>query len=105
MFHILYLSSRETDVTKALTSVGILVINKDGILLKLDKDECKMTKFLNRLLGLRVDLQNRLFKYFNDVLHAIIAKAKKDGKFDLGILGTCRSRSRFPLVNKKVILF
>lgn len=34
-----------------------------------------------------VDLQNRLFKYFTDTLHAIITQAKKSGRFDLGILG------------------
>lgn len=33
-----------------------------------------------------VDLQNRLFKYFTDTLQAIIADAKKTGRFDLGIL-------------------
>lgn len=86
MFRILNPSFNETDVKKALTDVGIYVMNRYGVL-EIEKDTCSMTKFLNRLLGLRVDLQNRLFKYFNDVLHAIIAKAKKDGKFDLGILG------------------
>lgn len=34
-----------------------------------------------------VDLQNRLFKYFTDTLHAIITQARKSGRFDLGILG------------------
>jgi len=33
-----------------------------------------------------VELQNRLFKYFTDTLQAIIAQAKKAGRFDLGIL-------------------
>lgn len=55
--------------------------------LMLDKDYNNMSKFLNRILGMPVDLQNRLFKYFTDTLHAIITQAKKSGRFDLGILG------------------
>ena len=34
-----------------------------------------------------VDLQNRLFKYFTDTLSAIVAQAKKTGRYDMGILG------------------
>jgi hypothetical protein len=42
---------------------------------------------INRILGMPVDLQNRLFKYFTDTLNAIITQAKKSGRFDMGILG------------------
>jgi hypothetical protein len=42
---------------------------------------------VNRILGMPVDLQNRLFKYFTDTLNAIITQAKKSGRFDMGILG------------------
>nr|CAB0002093.1 unnamed protein product [Nesidiocoris tenuis] len=42
--------------------------------------------FLNRILGMPVELQNRLFKYFTDTLQAIITQARKTGRFDLGIL-------------------
>lgn len=45
-----------------------------------------MSKFLNRILGMPVDLQNRLFKYFTDTLNAIVTQAKKTGRFDMGIL-------------------
>lgn len=55
--------------------------------LALDKDYNNMSKFLNRILGMPVDLQNRLFKYFTDTLQYIITQAKKSGRFDLGILG------------------
>lgn len=57
-----------------------------GVLM-LDKDYNNMSKFLNRILGMPVELQNRLFKYFTDTLQAIISQAKKSGRFDLGILG------------------
>lgn len=55
--------------------------------LSLDKDYNNMSKFLNRILGMPVDLQNRLFQYFTDTLTAIVSQAKKLGRFDLGILG------------------
>lgn len=46
-----------------------------------------MTKFLNRLLGLEVDVQNALFKYFSDTMEAIIRQAKRAGRYDAGIIG------------------
>ena len=36
---------------------------------------------------MRVDLQNLLFKYFTDTLAAIILQAKRNGRWDMGILG------------------
>lgn len=76
------------DVADALVGVGI-IINSDSMpgVLMLDKDYNNMSKFLNRILGMPVELQNRLFKYFTDTLQAIISQAKKAGRFDLGILG------------------
>ncbi|XP_026279435.1 protein strawberry notch isoform X2 [Frankliniella occidentalis] len=75
------------DVADALVGVGLITNseNMPGILM-LDKDYNNMSKFLNRILGMPVDLQNRLFKYFTDTLQAIISDAKKTGRFDLGIL-------------------
>ena len=46
-----------------------------------------MTKFLNRLLGLNVELQNALFKYFSDTMEAVIKDAKRTGRYDSGIIG------------------
>ncbi|XP_014249419.1 protein strawberry notch-like [Cimex lectularius] len=75
------------DVATALVGVGLIVNNETnpGTLI-LDKDHNNMSKFLNRILGMPVELQNRLFKYFTDTLQAIIMQAKKTGRFDLGIL-------------------
>lgn len=42
---------------------------------------------LFRILGMPVELQNRLFKYFTDTLNAIVSQAKRTGKYDMGILG------------------
>ncbi|KAI5695682.1 hypothetical protein M8J75_001855 [Diaphorina citri] len=75
------------DVAGALVGVGIITNNEvsPGMLI-LDKDYNNMSKFLNRILGMPVELQNRLFKYFTDTLAAIVIQAKKAGRFDLGIL-------------------
>lgn len=74
------------DIAGALVGVG-LIVNSEQVrgTLTLDKDYNNMSKFLNRMLGIPVDLQNHLFKYFTDVLDTIIEKAKKSGNFDSGI--------------------
>ncbi|XP_026313578.1 protein strawberry notch [Hyposmocoma kahamanoa] len=75
------------DVASALVGVGLIVNNEStpGVL-SLDKDYNNMSKFLNRILGMPVELQNRLFKYFTDTLAAVMEQAKRSGRFDLGIL-------------------
>ncbi|KAH8331899.1 hypothetical protein KR067_001921, partial [Drosophila pandora] len=75
------------DIAGALVGVGIIVNSEShpGVL-SLDKDYNNISKFLNRILGCPVDLQNRLFKYFTDTMTAIILQAKRGGRFDLGIV-------------------
>lgn len=76
-----------TDIAGALVGVGLIVNSETNPgVLSLDKDYNSISKFLNRILGMPVDLQNRLFKYFTDTLAAIISKEKKMGRFDMGIL-------------------
>ncbi|RVE49107.1 hypothetical protein evm_006228 [Chilo suppressalis] len=88
------------DVASALVGVG-LIVNSEAApgVLSLDKDYNNMSKFLNRILGMPVELQNRLFKYFTDTLTAVMEQAKRSGRFDLGILdlgsaGECVRRAR-----------
>ena len=50
-------------------------------------DYNNISKFLNRILGMQVELQNNLFKYFTETLTAIILEAKRNGRWDMGILG------------------
>lgn len=57
-----------------------------GFLLCFSTD-CTITKFLNRILGLEVLKQNSLFQYFSDNFDYLIEKDKKEGKYDMGILG------------------
>lgn len=50
-------------------------------------DYNSMSKFLNRILGIEAELQNRLFKYFTDTLASIVLQAKHNGRWDMGIVG------------------
>ncbi len=52
-----------------------------------DRKSDNIVRFLNRSLGVPVNLQNHLFKYFSDTLLSIIQKAKKEHKFDPGLMG------------------
>ncbi|CAL8120089.1 unnamed protein product [Orchesella dallaii] len=66
--------------------VGVGLINNENGQLCLEKDYNNISKFLNRILGMPVKLQNGLFKYFTDTLHHIVSQVKKTGRFDMGIL-------------------
>lgn len=68
-----------------MIDVGILSSNPRFVI-NAEKD-CTITKFLNRILGLEVHQQNYLFQYFMDNFEHLIEKDKKDGKYDMGILG------------------
>lgn len=66
-------------------------------------DYNNISKFLNRILGMEVALQNAMFKYFSDTLTAIILDAKRSGRWDMGILG--KSSFFYFTVYKYTILF
>lgn len=70
-----------------------------GVLIKWThppSDYNNIGKFLNRILGMAVQQQNALFQYFSDTLAAVIQEAKKNGRFDLGILGKMSVPFPFP---------
>lgn len=54
--------------------------------------DCSITKFLNRILGLEVHKQNALFQYFSETFDHLIEMDKKEGKYDMGILGEHHQR-------------
>jgi len=56
-------------------------------------DYNNISKFLNRVLGIEVDLQNLLFRYFTDTLTSVILEQKRRGAWDMGILGASLSLS------------
>uniref|UniRef100_A0A6Q2Y028 Protein strawberry notch homolog 2 n=1 Tax=Esox lucius TaxID=8010 RepID=A0A6Q2Y028_ESOLU len=73
------------DMKKGMMDVGIFC-KEPRFGLSTEKD-CSITKFLNRILGLEVHKQNSLFQYFTDNFDYLIEKDKKEGKYDMGILG------------------
>jgi hypothetical protein len=46
----------------------------------------KVSRFLNRLLGMPLDLQQLLFGYFTDTFEAVVAQAKSSGRWDEGLV-------------------
>ncbi|KAM5194743.1 protein strawberry notch homolog 1 isoform 4-T4 [Mantella aurantiaca] len=74
------------DVRQGLIGVGLINVEDRSGILTLDKDYNNIGKFLNRILGMAVHQQNSLFQYFSDTLNAVIQNAKKNGRYDMGIL-------------------
>jgi hypothetical protein len=87
-------------VRKGLMGVGLVNI-EDSKLPTLDKDFNVINKFLNRILGLEVVLQNALFKYFGDTLDAHIKQAKRSGRFDSGIMDLTSDQRKVDLVERQ----
>ena len=74
-----------TGCRTALVGAGLVSPQGNSNLLTVEKDALNMSRFLNRILGLPVNLQNQLFSYFTDTLAAVCQQAKKLGKWDGGI--------------------
>ena len=55
------------DIADGLVGVGLITQSEDmpGVL-TLDKGHSDISKFLNRILGMKVHLQNALFNYFSE---------------------------------------
>ena len=60
------------DAASALVGVELIIETSPGIFIEKDSN---VFKFLNRMMGISVEMQNRLFKYFFDTLFAIIIKS------------------------------
>ncbi|KAL7732730.1 hypothetical protein ACLKA6_005878 [Drosophila palustris] len=77
------------DCCVALSGVGILSVSEDTKgqqMFVIEKDSNNIPKFLNRILGCRVEVQNALFKFFLNKMYSLILQMKRSGHFDLGIL-------------------
>ncbi|EDV95999.1 GH16004 [Drosophila grimshawi] len=76
------------DCCVALSGVGMLsvTVNKGQQIFVIEKDSYNIPKFLNRILGCRVEVQNALFKFFLNKMYSLILQMKRSGHFDLGIL-------------------
>ncbi|KAF0899526.1 hypothetical protein E2562_020008 [Oryza meyeriana var. granulata] len=83
-----------TKAKAALVSVGII---RDAIICNgknggkltgriFDSDMHDVGRFLNRILGLTPDIQNRLFDLFTSILDIVIQNARNEGQLDSGIV-------------------
>ncbi|KAK3121295.1 hypothetical protein QOZ80_8BG0650290 [Eleusine coracana subsp. coracana] len=52
----------------------------------IDSDMHNVPRFLNRILGLPPNIQNRLFDHFSSVLDIVIQNARNEGQLDSGIV-------------------
>ncbi|KAK1609385.1 hypothetical protein QYE76_033058 [Lolium multiflorum] len=83
-----------TKAKAALVAVGIIrdaaiCIGKNGGRLTgriVDSDMHDVARFLNRILGLAPDIQNRLFDLFTSILDMVIQNARSEGQLDSGIV-------------------
>ena len=77
---------------------GLSLFDADGGV----KDEMPpITQFLNRMLALRIDMQNLLFAEFSSILDGIVEQAMTNGSFDRGV-ETLRGE-RFEIVERKPV--
>lgn len=61
---------------------GIMLVNEDGIFVG---DNVAITQFLNRMLSLKLDMQETVFREFNERLDAVIEFHKQQGTLDEGL--------------------
>ncbi|XP_077441517.1 protein strawberry notch homolog 1 [Vanacampus margaritifer] len=92
------------DVQRGLIGVGLINVEDRYNALSLDKDYNNIGKFLNRILGMEVHQQNALFQYFSDTLAAVIQEAKRNGRFDMGILDLGSGHEKVKKVDCKKFL-
>ena len=83
---IIYIPEKGTSAPSLLYSTHLSI--------RLFEDFNNMSRFLNRILGIHVHMQNLLFRFFSDVLNAVIVDARRSGSWDLGILGRRESIQR-----------
>ena len=63
----------------------ISIIKTIPRVMMLEKDYLDVTKFLNRILGMPVGLQNELFQYYTATLANVVIQAKRTGQFNSGL--------------------
>lgn len=72
------------DMARYMEGVGLLS-SENGVF-TIERESATIPKFLNRILGLPVHAQNALFQYFSDIVSELVAQAKHDGTYDMGIM-------------------
>eukprot|EP00057_Strongylocentrotus_purpuratus_P009593 XP_011664067.1 PREDICTED: protein strawberry notch homolog 1 isoform X3 [Strongylocentrotus purpuratus] len=78
-------SSFNDHMRDCLVQMGVASLIDTSLVIQ-DKDQSGVGKFLNRILGLTVATQNMIFTYFFGSLQAAIAAARKEGKYNEGLV-------------------
>ncbi|KAK4336681.1 hypothetical protein RND71_044107 [Anisodus tanguticus] len=74
------------DCKNSMIGVSLVSYDLASNTYNLEKDYQQLSKFLNRLLGMKVKVQNALFQYFTETMDAIIKQARRLGRYDQGIM-------------------
>ncbi|VDP33106.1 unnamed protein product [Heligmosomoides polygyrus] len=74
------------DMRLYMEGVGLLSKQPNTDCYIIERDSATIAKFLNRILGIPVHAQNALFHYFTEIVAELIAQAKLDGTYDMGIM-------------------
>lgn len=61
---------------------GLKIVDRDGSMLE---DLPPISRFLNRVLALEIEMQNAIFQYFEQLLESRIERAKLAGVYDVGL--------------------
>jgi hypothetical protein len=82
-YQLLYAGKVEgCSLTEFQDATALELCDQDG---SLREDLPPITQFLNRILALRIDLQNTLFASFEELLEARIEGAVASGTYDIGV--------------------
>ena len=82
-YQLLYAGKIEgCSLTRSRTRPASISLDQDG---SLREELPPITQFLNRVLALRIDLQNTLFAAFEELLEARIEAALAAGTYDIGV--------------------
>ncbi|CAJ0599514.1 unnamed protein product [Cylicocyclus nassatus] len=73
------------DMRLYMEGVGLLAKQPNNTY-TIEREAATISKFLNRILGIPVHAQNALFQYFTSIVAELIAQAKLDGTYDMGIM-------------------
>ncbi|KAK6047535.1 hypothetical protein COOONC_14960, partial [Cooperia oncophora] len=74
------------DMRLYMEGVGLLSKQPNTDCYVIEREAATISKFLNRILGIPVHAQNALFHYFTEIVAELIAQAKLDGTYDMGIM-------------------
>ena len=71
-----------TTLERFQDDTGLRIVDRDGTMLE---DLPPISRFLNRVLALEIEMQNAVFAYFEQLLDTRIERAKSAGTFDIGL--------------------